>query len=82
MRNLRTDINESLVASAVAHAQFVGPAMGNGRLDLLMSLAALSAGDVSCESGVSVASSSMINWVGENKKFSFSAAPSRGFNKW
>jgi subtilisin family serine protease len=41
MRNLRTDVNESLAASAMAHAQFVGPSMGNGRLDLLMSLGAL-----------------------------------------
>jgi subtilisin family serine protease len=82
MRNLRIDINESSVASAVAHAQFVGPTMGNGRLDLLMALAALSAGDDSCGSDDSVASSSMMNWVAENKKFSFSASPSRGFNQW
>lgn len=61
MKNLRSDINESLVASAMAHAQFVGPMMGNGRLDLLMSLAALSAGDDSCQSDLSVASSSMMN---------------------
>ena len=82
MMNLQTDINESLAASAMAHAQFVDPTMGNGRLDLLMSLAALSAGDDSFKSDVSVASSSMMNWVGENTKFSFSATPSRGFNKW
>ncbi len=41
MRNLRPDINESSAASALAHAQFVGPDMGNGRLDLVMALAAL-----------------------------------------
>src|SRR5882762_2451643 len=34
LRNLRTNLNESLAASAVAHAQFVGADMGNGRLDL------------------------------------------------
>jgi subtilisin family serine protease len=41
MRSLRPDINESSAASALAHAQFVGPDMGNGRLDLVMALAAL-----------------------------------------
>src|SRR5258708_40334017 len=47
LRNLRTDINESLAASAVAHAQFVGADMGNGRLDLLMALGGLPAGNAS-----------------------------------
>jgi subtilisin family serine protease len=78
MRNLQTDINESLAASAMAHAQFVDPTMGNGRLDLLMSLAALSEGNDSPESDISATSSSMTIGVGENKKFSFSAAPYRG----
>jgi len=41
MRSLRPDINESMAASALANAQFVGRDMGNGRLDLLMALAAL-----------------------------------------
>ena len=79
MRSLRPDINESLVASTVAHAQFVGPTMGNGRLDLLMSLAALSAGNDPPESDVSTTSPSRKMEVGQNKKFSFSAAASGGF---
>ncbi len=41
MRGLHPDINESSAASALAHAQYVGPDMGNGRLDLVMALAAL-----------------------------------------
>ncbi len=41
MRSLRPDINESSAASALAQAQFVGPDMGNGRLDLVMALTAL-----------------------------------------
>ena len=41
MRGVQPSINESSAASALAHAQFVGPDMGNGRLDLLMALAAL-----------------------------------------
>ncbi len=53
MRNLRGNINQSLAASAVAHAQFVGDDMGNGRLDLLMALAALSSADGSPEFSLS-----------------------------
>src|SRR6266481_1214061 len=41
IQSLRPDINESSAASALAHAQFVGPDMGNGRLDLVMALSAL-----------------------------------------
>src|SRR5882672_5423368 len=59
LRNVRTDINESLAASAVAHAQFVGADMGNGRLDLLMALTALQPGgsspDFSVSAGPSIA---------------------------
>src|SRR5260370_369046 len=44
LRARRTDINQSLASAAIAHAQFVGADMGNGRLDLLMALAALPVG--------------------------------------
>jgi len=81
LRNLRTDINESLAASAVAHAQFVGADMGNGRLDLLMALAALPAGSASPDYTVSVAPSSTTIASGEDAKFTVSAAPSGGFNQ-
>src|SRR6266849_5160339 len=65
LRNLRTDVHESLAASAVAHAQFVGAAMGNGRLDLLMALAALPAGSASPDYSVSAAPSSTTIASGE-----------------
>jgi len=81
LRNLRTDINESLAASAVARAQFVGADMGNGRLDLLMALAALPAGGASPDYSVSVAPSSTTIASGEDAKFTVSAAPSGGFNQ-
>lgn len=81
LRNVRTDINESLAASAVAHAQFVGADMGNGRLDLLMALAALPAGNGSPDFSVSVAPSSMTIAAAENARFTVSAAPSGGFNQ-
>src|SRR6266478_5001729 len=81
LRNLRTDINESSAASAVAHAQFVGADLGNGRLDLLMALAALPAGGASPDYSVSVAPSSTTIASGEDAKFTVSAAPSGGFNQ-
>ncbi len=81
LRNLRTDINESLAASAVAHAQFVGADMGNGRLDLLMALAALPAGSASPDYTVSVAPSSTTIASGEDAQFTASAAPSGGFHQ-
>src|SRR6266849_4246575 len=81
LRNLRTDVHESLAASAVAHAQFVGAAMGNGRLDLLMALAALPAGSASPDYSVSAAPSSTTIASGEDAKFTVSAAPSGGFNQ-
>jgi len=41
LRSLRAGVNQSLASAAIAHAQFVGANMGNGRLDLLMALTAL-----------------------------------------
>jgi hypothetical protein len=81
LRNLRTDINESLVASAVAHAQFVGADMGHGRLDLLMALAALPGGNVSPDYSVSAAPSGATLAAGENVRFTVSATASGGFNQ-
>jgi hypothetical protein len=81
LRNVRTDINESLAASAVARAQFVGADMGNGRLDLLLALAALPAGNASPDYSVSVGPSSTTIAAGEDAKFTVSAAPSSGFNQ-
>jgi subtilisin family serine protease len=47
LRSLRSDINQSMAASALANAQYIGPDMGNGRLDLFMALSALPAGNSS-----------------------------------
>src|SRR5713226_2274383 len=81
LRNLRTDVNEPLAASAVAHAQFVGADMGNGRLDLLMALAALPGGSSSPDFSVSSAPSATTLTAGEYAKLTVSAAPSGGFNQ-
>ncbi len=81
LRNLRTDINESLAASAVAHAQFVGADMGNGRLDLLMALTALPAGGGSPDFSASAAPSNATIAAGQETNFTVSAAPVNGFNQ-
>ncbi len=47
LRSLRSDVNQSMAASALANAQYIGTDMGNGRLDLLRALASLQAGDAS-----------------------------------
>src|SRR6267142_1390506 len=81
LRNLRTDVNESLAASAVAHAQFVGADMGNGRLDLLMALGALQPGGSSPDYSVSAGPSSTTIAAGQQADFTVSAAPVGGFNQ-
>ena len=47
LRSLRSDINQSMAASALANAQYIGTDMGNGRLDLFKALASLQTGDAS-----------------------------------
>jgi subtilisin family serine protease len=81
LRSLRTDLNESLAASALAHAQFVGANMGNGRLDLVMALGALQPGNSSPDFSVSVAPSGTTIAAGESASFTVSVAPSGGFNQ-
>ncbi len=81
LRNVRTDINEPVAAAAVAHAQFVGADMGNGRLDLLMALTALQPGGSSPDFGVSAAPSSATITAGQPANFTVSAAPVGDFNQ-
>jgi subtilisin family serine protease len=81
LRALRTDINQSLASAAIAHAQFVGADMGNGRLDLLMALTALPVGSSTPDYHVTAAPSGTTITAGETANFSVSAAPSGGFNQ-
>jgi hypothetical protein len=81
LRGLRTDINQSLASTAIAHAQFVGANMGNGRLDLLMALAALPMGSSSPDYRVAAAPSGTTITAGQMANFSVSATPSGGFNQ-
>jgi subtilase family protein len=80
LRNLRTDINESRAAAAVAHAQNVGADMGNGRLDLLMALTALQPGGGSPDYGVSAGPSSTTIAAGSPANFTVTAVPANNFN--
>jgi len=81
LRNLRSNINESFASAAMAHAQFVGADMGNGRLDLLMALTALQPGGSLPDFGVSAAPSSATITGGQQANFTVSAAPVDGFNQ-
>jgi len=81
LRALRTGINESLASAAIAHAQFVGADMGNGRLDLLMALTALPLGSGSPDYSVADAPSGTTITAGQMANFSVSAAPTGGFNQ-
>src|SRR5260370_1034746 len=81
LRALRTDINQSLASAAIAHAQFVGADMGNGRLDLLMALTALPVGSNSPDYSVATAPSGTTITAGQIATFSASAAPPRGFHQ-
>jgi Subtilase family len=81
LRALRTDINESLASAAIAHAQFVGAEMGNGRLDLLMALTALPMGSASPDYSVAGAPSGTTITAGQMANFSVSATPSGGFSQ-
>jgi subtilisin family serine protease len=81
LRALRTDINQSLASAAIAHAQFVGADMGNGRLDLLMALTALPSGSGSPNYSVAAAPAGTTIAAGQMASFSVSAAPTGGFNQ-
>ena len=81
LRALRTDLNQSVASAAIAHAQFVGADLGNGRLDLLMALAALPVGSGSPDYSVVAAPSGSTITAGQMANFSVSAAPSGGFNQ-
>ena len=81
LRAIRTDINQSLASAAIAHAQFVGADLGNGRLDLLMALTALPVGSSSPDYSVVAAPSGTTITAGQMANFSVSAAPSGGFNQ-
>ena len=76
LRNQQPSMNESTAAAAVAHAVYVGPEMGNGRLDLVQALSAQSAtGDFS----VSVSPSSQTIHRANSGRFTATVGADGGF---
>jgi Subtilase family len=72
--NLKPGTNESHAAADVAHAVYVGPDMGNGRLDLVRALSA-ARGDFS----ISVAPSSAAIHRGASQKITVTVTALQGF---
>ena len=75
--NKQAKTNESQAAAAVAHAFPVGADMGNGRLDLVQALQALSPQDFALSAAPT---SSTIN-AGQSATYTLTLTPSNGFNQ-
>jgi len=75
--NKQAKTNESQAASAVAHAVPVGADMGNGRLDLVQALQALSSQDFVLSAAPAT---STIN-AGQSATYTITLTPSSGFNQ-
>jgi Subtilase family len=75
--NKQAKINESQAAAAMAHAVPVGADMGNGRLDLVQALQALSPQDFAISAAPA---SSTIN-AGQSATYTLTVTPRNGFNQ-
>jgi len=69
--------NESQAAAAIAHAVPVGPDMGNGRLDLVQALQALTPQDFTLSASPAASTIS----AGQSATYTVSLTPSGGFNQ-
>jgi subtilase family protein len=82
LRSLKTAINESQAAAAVAHAASLSdPGMGNGRLDLVPALMSLAGTGGSPDFTVAAAPSSTTIAAGASTSYTLSASPANGFNQ-
>ena len=75
--NKQANTNESQAAAAVAHAVPVGSDMGNGRLDAVLALGAISPADFSLSSNPTT---STIN-AGQLATYALAVNPTNGFNQ-
>ena len=75
--NKQTPTNQAQAAAAVAHAVPVGPDMGNGRLDVVQALQALSSQDFS----LSVAPAATTVNAGQSAAYTLTVTPSGGFSQ-
>lgn len=72
-------INQALAAAAVAHAKWIGPDMGNGRLDIVQAMQGLPSSSTP-DFALSAAPPGATSFAGQTASFVVTAAPSGGFN--
>jgi len=78
--NKQAGITHSAAASAIAKADVVGPDLGNGRLNLVLALQALSSGGgASADFAISAAPADASIAAGQSASFSASVTPVGGF---
>ena len=78
--NKQPNIIHSAAASAIAHADVVGPNLGNGRLNLLLALGSLTPPTSSSDFDISAAPSAISIAAGQSASYSASVTPVGGFN--
>src|SRR5258705_5724910 len=78
--NKQPSITHALAASAIAHADVVGPNLGNGRLNLLLALGSLTPPTSSSDFDISAAPSAISITAGQSASYSASVTPVGGFN--
>jgi hypothetical protein len=77
--NKQPAIIHSAAASAIAHADVVGPNLGNGRLNLVLALGSLTPA-TSSDFDISAAPSTLSIAAGQSATYSASVSPVGGFN--
>src|SRR5882762_534065 len=78
--NKQPNIIHSAAASAIGHADVVGPNLGNGRLNLLLALGSLTPPTSSSDFDISAAPSALSITAGQSASYSASVTPVGGFN--
>jgi hypothetical protein len=77
--NKQPNIFHSAAAIAIAHADVVGPNLGNGRLNLLLALGSLTPATSSSDFAISAAPSTLSITAGQSASYSASVTPVGGF---
>jgi len=77
--NKQPNIIHSAAASAIAHADVVGPNLGNGRLNLVLALGSLTPPTSSSDFDISAAPSTLSITAGQSASYSASVTPVGGF---
>jgi subtilisin family serine protease len=77
--NKEPGIIHSSAATAIAHADVVGPNLGNGRLNLVLALGSLASATSSSDFNISAAPSAVSIAAGQSASYSASVTPVGGF---